>query len=140
TTSRVSFDVTLTALDAYGHTAVGYLGTVTFSSGDTDPAVVLPAAYNFAAADRGVHTFVKGFVLMTPGDQFLSAVDRAASTVNARSTVKVDPGPTPPPSGGADELSTGSIANGDAVLGGFCGTPMISAVDDLFASIDGQQP
>src|SRR5207253_2418389 len=66
-TSGLLFDVTVTARDAYGHTAVGYLGTVTFGSTDADPGVVLPPDYAFTAADQGVHNFVGGFTLITLG-------------------------------------------------------------------------
>jgi hypothetical protein len=50
------FDLTVTALDAYGNVATGFLGTATFSS--SSPYVSLPSAYTFTAADKGVHTFV----------------------------------------------------------------------------------
>jgi predicted outer membrane repeat protein len=95
------FDVTVTAWDAYHHTASGYAGTVTFASSDTDPAVVLPADYTFTAADQGVHTFVGGFTLTTVGDQSLTATDTADGTITGRITVTVDPGPTAPPGSGA---------------------------------------
>src|SRR5262249_27528424 len=46
-----AFTVTLTAYDAYGNVATGYTGTVHFSSSDSK--AVLPANYNFTAADAG---------------------------------------------------------------------------------------
>jgi hypothetical protein len=73
--SGTPFDVTVTALDAYGHTATGYTGTVAFTTTDTNLAVVLPVDYLFTAADRGAHTFRAGFTLVTPGDQTLTASD-----------------------------------------------------------------
>jgi hypothetical protein len=88
-TSNEPFDVTVTALDAYGHTAVGYLGTVTFSSADTDPGIVLPADYTFAVGDHGVHTFVGGFTLVTLGDQTVTAVDTNDPTIAVSATVSV---------------------------------------------------
>src|SRR5262249_59930182 len=51
----VPFDLVVTAVDAFGQTAVGYRGTVTFSSGDKHPN--LPDDYTFTAADGGTHTF-----------------------------------------------------------------------------------
>jgi hypothetical protein len=48
--SGVPFDVTVTAVDSFGQVAVGYTGTVTFSSSDADPGVVLPADYTFNLA------------------------------------------------------------------------------------------
>src|SRR5262249_23993010 len=44
---------TVTAKDAFGNTATGYTGTVTFSSSDTQAA--LPPNYNFTPGDAGAH-------------------------------------------------------------------------------------
>jgi hypothetical protein len=99
-TSGMSFDVTVTALDAYGHTAVGYLGTVTFSSTDTDSGVVLPANYAFTANDQGIHTFAGGFTLITVGMQNLTATDLVDNSITGSATVTVNPGPGAPPGGG----------------------------------------
>jgi Ca2+-binding RTX toxin-like protein len=51
--------VTVTAIDAYGNTAVGYAGTVDLASGD--PRSTLSAAYTFSAADVGRHVFSAAF-------------------------------------------------------------------------------
>ncbi len=91
-TSGMPFDVTVTALDANGQTAVGYVGTVTFSSSDVDPGVLAPTDYTFTAADNGVHTFPGGFTLVTVGDQTLTATDTADQTITGTATVTVDPG------------------------------------------------
>jgi hypothetical protein len=69
--------VTVQAVDIFGQAALGYTGTVTFTTSDTDPAVVLPDAYPFTAADQGTHTFSGAFILVTPGDQTLTATDLA---------------------------------------------------------------
>jgi hypothetical protein len=100
-TSSMAFDVTVTALDAFAHTAVGYRGTVTFSSSDTDPGVVLPTDYTFTTDDGGVHAFPSGFTLVTPGDQMLTATDMGDNTITSSAIVTVDPGPAAPPGGGA---------------------------------------
>jgi hypothetical protein len=84
------FDVTITALDPYGNTAVNYQGTVTFSTSDTDPGIVLPADYTFTAADAGVHTFTGGVMLITSGDQTITATD-TASGITRTVTVTVGP-------------------------------------------------
>jgi hypothetical protein len=84
------FDLTVTALDPYGNTAVNYQGTVTFSTSDTDSAIVLPADYTFTAADAGVHTFSGGVTLNTPGDQTITATD-TASGITRTVTVTVGP-------------------------------------------------
>jgi hypothetical protein len=53
--------------------AVGYTGTVTFSTTDLDPGVVLPADYTFTATDAGTQTFT--LTLITPGPVTLSVTD-----------------------------------------------------------------
>jgi hypothetical protein len=96
--SGVPFDVTVTALDAYGHVASGYTGTVTFRTTDPDPGVVLPADYPFTPDDGGVHTFTdtgRGEVtLVTPGDQTITVTDTADGTISGGATITVG-GPAP---------------------------------------------
>jgi hypothetical protein len=87
--SGTAFDVTVTALDVYGHIAIGYLGTVTFSSGDSDPGVTLPAGYVFTAGDQGVHTFAGGFTFITTGDQTLTVTDTTDGTITTTILVTV---------------------------------------------------
>ena len=48
----VTSSATVKAMDAYGNTATGYTGTVSFTS--TDAQAVLPANYPFVAGDAGV--------------------------------------------------------------------------------------
>jgi hypothetical protein len=50
--SGVAFDAIVTAVDPFGQVAVGYTGTVTFSTSDIDPGVVLPAGYTFTCRRR----------------------------------------------------------------------------------------
>jgi hypothetical protein len=76
-TAGTPFDVTVEAVDIFGQAALGYTGTVTFTTSDTDPAVVLPDPYPFTAADQGTHTFSAAFILVTPGDQTLTVTDLA---------------------------------------------------------------
>ena len=52
-TAGVATSVTVTAKDAFGNTATGYVGTVHFTS--TDGSAVLPANYTFVAGDSA-HT------------------------------------------------------------------------------------
>jgi predicted outer membrane repeat protein len=91
--SGVPFDAIVTAVDSFGQVAVGYTGTVTFSTSDTDPGVVLPADYTFAAADAGVHTFTDTglgeITLATPGDQTLTVTDTSDDTINGNATITV---------------------------------------------------
>ena len=74
-----SHSVTVTAKDAYGNTATGYLGTIHFTS--TDAAATLPADYTFTAGDAGVHKFLPGLTLVTPGTQAVRARDTVTSTI-----------------------------------------------------------
>src|SRR5262249_5009870 len=80
-TSGVPFDASVTAVDPFGQLAVGYLGTVTFSTSDPDSSVVLPADYHFQPTDAGRVTFPDGVTLITPGDQTLSVTDTADNTL-----------------------------------------------------------
>jgi hypothetical protein len=85
------FDVTVTALDPFGNTDTNYAGTVTWTTSDVDPGVVVPADYAFtsgAGADNGVHTFAGAVILVTPGDQTLTATD-TVSGITGGTTVTV---------------------------------------------------
>ncbi|MCA9191310.1 MAG: VCBS repeat-containing protein, partial [Planctomycetales bacterium] len=72
-TAGVSTTITMTVRDTIGQIAVGYTGTVFFSSSDIKAG--LPASYTFTAADAGVHTFP--VTLKTAGDQSITARDLA---------------------------------------------------------------
>jgi glucose/arabinose dehydrogenase len=95
------FDITVTARNAAGHVAPGYTGTVTFSTTDTGPGVVLPADYTFTANDAGVHTFTDTGLgettLVTLGDQTLTATDTPSGSLTGSATVTITGGPAPPP-------------------------------------------
>ena len=90
-TAGVQFDVTVTAEDEFNQVAVGYIGTVAFSSTDTYPAV-LPDGYTFTPADGGVHTFTAATALFTAGSQTITVSD-TASGINGAATVLVTPAP-----------------------------------------------
>jgi hypothetical protein len=98
-TAGMPFDITVTALDAFGHTAVGYQGTVTFSSTDSDSNVLLPPDYIFQSSDDGTHTFTVGVTLITLGNQAVTATDRA-SGIGGNVAISVRT-PTGPPGGDA---------------------------------------
>jgi hypothetical protein len=82
------FDVTVTARDPHGNVDVNYLGTVTFTSADA--AASLPADYAFTAEDSGVHTFSGGVILVTAGDQDVTATD-TTSGITGTAIVTVAP-------------------------------------------------
>jgi hypothetical protein len=90
--SGTAFDVTLTALDPYGNVDMNYGGTVTWTSSDTDPGVILPADYMFQPTDRGMVTFSAGVSLVTVGDQILTATD-TGSGITGSATVTVGAAP-----------------------------------------------
>ena len=88
-TAGVPLTVTVTALDQFGNTATGYLGTVHFSSSDIAPGVVLPANYTFTLGDSGVHTFTNGVTLVTFGNQTVTAKDTLNASITGTGTFSV---------------------------------------------------
>jgi streptogramin lyase len=93
--SDTPFDITVTALDPAGNIDTNYQGTVTFSSTDTDPGVVVPSDYTFSTGDggdKGVHTFPSGITLVTVGNQTLTLTDKI-SGITGSATITVGPGP-----------------------------------------------
>jgi hypothetical protein len=98
--SGVPFDVTVTAVDPFGQVAVGYTGTVTFSTTDPDPAVVLPADYTFTLDDGGMHTFsntgLGETTLLTLRRQTITVADTADSAITGQVTVRVRRSPSAP--------------------------------------------
>jgi hypothetical protein len=99
--SNTPFDLTVIALDAYGHIAVGYLGTVVFSTSDADPAVALPGSYTFTADDQGIHTFAGLTTLITVGNQSLVVTDQSDNSITGTAVIIVNPSPAAPPGGDA---------------------------------------
>jgi len=69
--------------------AVGYLGTITFSATDSDPGVVLPADYSFQPSDAGQVTFPGGVTLVAPGEQMLTVMDTADTTITGSALITV---------------------------------------------------
>jgi hypothetical protein len=69
----------VTALDAFGNTAIGYRGQVRFI--DTDASASALPKYAFTAADAGSHQFTVTF--NTLGAQAIVAQDTSSSTITA---------------------------------------------------------
>ncbi len=91
-TAGTPFNLTVTALDANGNTATGYLGTVTFTS--SDGAAVLPPGYTFVGRDKGVHTFSSHATFHTAGSQTITATDSVNPSITGTSgPINVTPGP-----------------------------------------------
>jgi hypothetical protein len=84
------FVASVTALDADGHVATGYTGTVHFTSSDAYPGL-LPPDYTFTASDNGSHDFAA--VFFTAGTQTLTAQDTANSLPTGNTTVTVHAAP-----------------------------------------------
>jgi hypothetical protein len=108
TVAGMPFNVTVTAVDAYGNVDTSYTGTITFSTNDSDPGVVLPPDYTFTSfvmrdpdgnvidrGDNGVHTF--SATLITAGDQAIYGRDITDGFSNAGLVTVSLP---PPPGGG----------------------------------------
>jgi hypothetical protein len=76
--------VTVIALDSNGNEAVGYTGTISFSS--SDPKAGLPSSYSFTAVDQGSHIF--SLKMKTRGRQTVTVTDRAAG-FSAQASIQV---------------------------------------------------
>jgi hypothetical protein len=92
-TAGTAFDVTVSAFDVFDQPAVGYTGTITFSSADPAGAT-LPDDYTFTLADAGVHTFAGLSTLYTPGTWDVTATDLDNSLVGT-TNVNVSGGNAP---------------------------------------------
>ena len=83
--------MTVIAYDKYGNIAVGYTGTIQFTT--SDPQATVPPAYTFTAADKGMHTFpldVKpGLVFRTTGRQTVTATDTKTPSITGSQNVTV---------------------------------------------------
>ena len=94
TTADAAFDITVTALDAFGNTATAYTGTVTFTKSDSGSGSAVPLDYTFTKGtgnDNGVHTFINAvtFVTVGAGSQRVTATDTANSGITGQALVTV---------------------------------------------------
>jgi alpha-tubulin suppressor-like RCC1 family protein len=80
--------VTVTALDAYGNAATGYVGTIHFTS--SDGAAALPGDYTFTGADNGKHKFTTALTLKATGSQSVTVTDVGHSSITGSQTVTVE--------------------------------------------------
>ena len=81
-------------MDENNQTAVGYTGTVHFTSSDMGAGVYLPADYKFTVGDAGVHTFSNGVTLVTAGNQSVTATDTANNSNTGTAGVTISPAAT----------------------------------------------
>ena len=127
-TAGMPFDVTVTAVDIFAQVAVGYTGTVTLSTTDPDPNVVLPADYPFTLADGGTHTFMAGFTLQTPGMWTLTAAD-TDSGFSASVPITVTDGGSQSPSAPPARHAAAAIDRFFAALPRELGLPQLLRAD-----------
>jgi chitodextrinase len=84
-----AFPVVVTARDAFGNDATGYLGTIHVSS--PDPLAELPPDYAFTTADEGHHSF--SVVLRTAANpQSITVTDIALPALTATLGREISPG------------------------------------------------
>jgi hypothetical protein len=83
-TAGTPFSVTVRAEDAFGNTASGYTGTVSFSS--SDPNAFLPTPYTFTTNDFGAKT-LGGIILRGAGTQTITVTDGGRADVGNPITV-----------------------------------------------------
>jgi hypothetical protein len=81
--------INVTALDPYGNTATGYLGTIHFTSSDAQ--ATLPGDYTFTTADKGFHQFFSGTIFRTAGRQTITGTDTATASVTGTGAINVNP-------------------------------------------------
>jgi hypothetical protein len=87
-TAKSSEGITVTALDALGNVAAGYMGTVTFSTPNGSPFITgLPASYTFTSTDQGSHTFAVSF--KGTGSQTIAAYDGNDLSLVSQAQVQV---------------------------------------------------
>jgi hypothetical protein len=87
-TAGSPFTVTVTATaDGKRDTIIN--GAIHFTS--SDPAAVLPADSGFTPGDAGSLTWTNGFILMTPGNQTISASIGNIPGINGTVNVTVSP-------------------------------------------------
>ncbi|MFO0803072.1 MAG: VCBS repeat-containing protein [Gemmataceae bacterium] len=84
TIAGVANNFRVTARDAYGNVATGYLGSVTFTSDDPQ-AAFSPTSHTFTAGDAGV--FIVSGTLKTAGTRSITASDGSISGTQSGITV-----------------------------------------------------
>jgi hypothetical protein len=140
TTAGGSHNFTVSARDAFGNTATGYAGTVTFSSSDAQ--AVLPFNYTFGSGDAGVHSF--SATLKTAGTQSITATDTTTSTIKgsqtgitvnpaAVSTLLVSGYPSPVSAGVAQTFTVRAQDPFGNTATGYTGTITFTSSDSLAA-------
>jgi hypothetical protein len=93
--SSFAGSVTVTAYDSSNNVKTDYVGSVYFTSTDSQVVFVFNSGnmYTFVSGDNGVHAFVgSGFVLKTVPSQTITVRDDAASKSSTSGAITVNPG------------------------------------------------
>jgi len=122
--------VTVTACDPYHNVAIGYTGTVHFTS--TDPKAILPANYRFVAADHGAHAFV--VIFQTTGTPTVTATDTAHATITGTSAAITVTAGTAIQHGQSATIGFWNGPNGQALIDSFNGGPSSTALANWLAA------
>lgn len=127
--------VKVTALDGGGNTAVGYTGTVYFTSSDANAD--LPDDYTFLAGDKGVHTF--SATLVTAGSKTVTAKDSTTGTITGTSAADVVSagtvthllvsGPTSSVANTASSITVKAVNAAGGVVAGYTGIVHFASTD-----------
>ncbi|MBK8794828.1 MAG: hypothetical protein IPN59_17300 [Holophaga sp.] len=133
TIAGTAHNITVTALDANNDTAVGYSGTVHFTS--TDPAAMLPTD---ATLTTGVGTFA--VTLKTAGSQTISVTDTVVSALTgSQAAINVNPGAAthfsvsgfmnPTVAGDSHSFTVTALDSANNIATGYAGTVHIASTD-----------
>jgi subtilisin family serine protease len=112
-TALTAESFTVTALDVYGNIALGYAGTVNFTSSDS--AAILPGAVTVFPEQQA--TFSVTVTYAHAGTQTLTATDSATTSITGTVSVNVNPGITPVTYVGQDTTTQGNWINKYGKLG-----------------------
>ncbi len=135
-TAGSPFNVTVTAENSLGNVATGYMGTVNFSSSDSQAG--LPASYTFVAADDGKHTF--SVTLKTAGKQYVNVADTSTSAISGSlagiivqaagaQSIAVTGFPATLTAGGANNFTVTAMDPYGNVANGYTGTVAFTSSD-----------
>ena len=89
-TAAANGNLSVTVLDAYSNVASQYVGTIHFTSSDTNGT--LPSNYTFVSGDAGVHAFNAGVTLRTSGSQNVTVQDIVPGPTSSSKSVAVSSG------------------------------------------------
>jgi hypothetical protein len=137
TTAGLAHSFTVSAYDAFGNVATGYVGRVGFGSSDLQASLPL-GGYIFTAADAGMHTF--SGILKTAGVQWLGTADvitggtltatQSGIVVNSAAVAALSiAGPTSATAGATQNVTVAAQDAFGNVVPGYAGTVSFSSSD-----------